>query len=282
MNNLLLRAVSGSIYVLIILFCILMGATWFWAVISIFAILALHEVQSTLNHTEKTSTIIRGFDLCSISIYFLLLGFSLIFTNQSQLNDCFLYIFIAASIYISLRVVIAVYSRSQASLFSFMASAMSMAYIAVPLTCLILSYILGGKNIVLATFVFIWLNDTGAYLSGITLGRHKLCQRLSPKKSWEGFWGGFILCVIGGIVASYILYGELSILTLFWAIYAAVVSVAGTFGDLFESLIKRKNGVKDSGKIIPGHGGILDRIDSLLAVNPFTLLFVLILNLFFN
>lgn len=281
MNNLLLRAVSGSIYVLIILFCILMGATWFWAVISIFAILALHEVQSTLNHTEKTSTIIRGFDLCSISIYFLLLGFSLIFTNQSQFNDCFLYIFIVSSIYISLRVFIAVYSRSQTSLFSFMASAMSMAYIAVPLTCLILSYILGGKNIVLATFIFIWLNDTGAYLSGITLGRHKLCQRLSPKKTWEGFWGGFILCVIGGIVASYILYDEFFILTLFWAVYAAVVSVAGTFGDLFESLIKRKNGVKDSGKIIPGHGGILDRIDSLLAVNPFTLLFVLILNYFF-
>ena len=115
--------------------------------------------------------------------------------------------------------------------------------------------------ILLAIFVCIWVNDTGAYLAGSTLGKHKLFPSVSPKKSWEGFVGGFIASVlVSGLMLG---WEPLALL------YGAIISVAGTWGDLFESMIKRQIGVKDSGNIIPGHGGILDRIDSLLFVLPF-------------
>ena len=118
-----------------------------------------------------------------------------------------------------------------------------------------------AKVIFFLAFIAIWVNDSGAYLAGSQLGRHKLFPSLSPNKSWEGFVGGFIATVL---VSYFLMEGSLLGL-----VYGAVISVAATWGDLFESMLKRKAGVKDSGKVIPGHGGILDRIDSLLFVLPF-------------
>ena len=118
-----------------------------------------------------------------------------------------------------------------------------------------------GYSLLFLAFIAIWVNDSGAYLAGSQLGRHKLFPSLSPNKSWEGFVGGFIATVL---VSYFLMEGSLLGL-----VYGAVISVAATWGDLFESMLKRKAGVKDSGKVIPGHGGILDRIDSLLFVLPF-------------
>jgi phosphatidate cytidylyltransferase len=114
----------------------------------------------------------------------------------------------------------------------------------------------------------IWLNDTGAYCVGSLLGKHRLCERLSPKKSWEGFFGGLVFCIAAGIVASYILSDSIYSFMIITISLGVVVCVFATVGDLFESLIKRTLHVKDSGNLIPGHGGILDRIDSLLFVAP--------------
>lgn len=113
--------------------------------------------------------------------------------------------------------------------------------------------------LLLTMFVCIWVNDSGAYLAGSAFGKHKLFPSVSPKKSWEGFFGG--------LVASTIAAG----LLLGWeqAYYGVLIAVVSTWGDLFESMVKRSVGVKDSGNILPGHGGILDRIDSLLFVLPF-------------
>lgn len=143
---------------------------------------------------------------------------------------------------------------------------------------LVSAYIIGrSKWFVLMVFIMIWLNDTGAYLSGRAFGRHKLCERLSPKKTWEGFWGGFALCVLAGVAYPFFgMYDPTLWHVLSWGVFGATVSAAATFGDLFESLIKRTLGVKDSGNLIPGHGGILDRIDSLLAVAPLALIFAII------
>jgi phosphatidate cytidylyltransferase len=113
-------------------------------------------------------------------------------------------------------------------------------------------------------FALIWVNDTGAYCVGSTMGKHRLCERLSPKKSWEGFWGGMAFCVIASVIYALIMnYNVLASVA-----FGIIVSLFATFGDLFESLLKRSAGVKDSGKLIPGHGGVLDRIDSLLFVAP--------------
>jgi len=119
--------------------------------------------------------------------------------------------------------------------------------------------------------VLLWANDTGAYLVGITLGKHRLFERISPKKSWEGFFGG----MAAAVGAAFLIDGWLAITSLEgWIILALLVSIGGTFGDLVESMLKRSAGVKDSGSIMPGHGGFLDRFDSVLIAWPMMFLFI--------
>jgi phosphatidate cytidylyltransferase len=113
----------------------------------------------------------------------------------------------------------------------------------------------------LALFIFIWVNDTGAYLVGSLIGRHHLAERISPKKSWEGFLGGLLFT---GIAASAFAHIQPEIPCHHWIGLALATAIFATWGDLVESQIKRTIGVKDSGKTLPGHGGFLDRFDSLL------------------
>lgn len=128
-----------------------------------------------------------------------------------------------------------------------------------------------SPGIVIGFFLLIWANDTGAYLSGVTMGRHKLMPAISPKKTWEGFFGGFLLAA----AAAFFLSGLLGVVDrLHWIIISIFVSVAGTYGDLAESMLKRSSGVKDSGNIMPGHGGFLDRFDSTIMAFPLVYLFI--------
>lgn len=128
----------------------------------------------------------------------------------------------------------------------------------------------------LAIYIFIWINDTGAYLSGVTLGRHKLFPRISPKKSWEGSIGGALLTVASAFAIAHF-YTFMN--TWQWIGMALVVVVAGTFGDLTESMIKRQIGIKDSGHMLPGHGGFLDRLDSMLFAIPAVVVYLLAISL---
>ncbi len=118
---------------------------------------------------------------------------------------------------------------------------------------------------VLTIFILVWCSDTFAYLVGRQFGKRKLFERISPKKSWEGFFGGVIFSVLGGVVIA--IFTESAIYE--YVIYALLISSLGTIGDLIESMLKRSLGVKDSGNILPGHGGILDRFDAVLFVIPF-------------
>ena len=131
----------------------------------------------------------------------------------------------------------------------------------------------------LSIYVFIWINDTGAYLSGITLGRngkHKLFPRISPKKSWEGSIGGAIATTASAFAVAHF-FPFLNVWQ--WIGMALVVVVFGTFGDLTESMMKRHLAIKDSGHILPGHGGILDRLDSMLFAIPTVIIYLLVLSL---
>jgi phosphatidate cytidylyltransferase len=128
-----------------------------------------------------------------------------------------------------------------------------------------------SPGIIIGFFLLIWANDTGAYLAGISFGRHKLMERISPKKSWEGFFGGVILAAIVACLLS----GWLGVVDkIHWVIISLIVSIAGTYGDLVESMLKRSIGVKDSGTIMPGHGGFLDRFDSAIISFPLVYLFI--------
>lgn len=128
----------------------------------------------------------------------------------------------------------------------------------------------------LSIYIFIWINDTGAYLSGITLGKHKLYPRISPKKSWEGSIGGALLTVASAFVVAHF-YTFMPLWQ--WIGMALVVVVAGTLGDLTESMMKRYLDIKDSGHILPGHGGFLDRLDSMLFAIPAVVAYLLTLSL---
>jgi phosphatidate cytidylyltransferase len=123
---------------------------------------------------------------------------------------------------------------------------------------------------VLMIFVFIWLNDTGAYLIGSWKGKHRLFQRISPLKSWEGFFGGLAVVIVASLVFSRF-YTEMA--WYYWLAFAVITVVSATWGDLIESLIKRTYGVKDSGNILPGHGGVFDRFDSVVLVSPAVYIF---------
>ena len=123
----------------------------------------------------------------------------------------------------------------------------------------------------LALFVLIWLNDTGAYCIGSLLGKHRLFERISPKKSWEGFGGGLLFALLASQVFAYLLPAYSAIQ---WLGLAVVIVVFGTWGDLIESLLKRQLGIKDSGHLLPGHGGMLDRFDSVLLAIPAAYIYI--------
>lgn len=126
----------------------------------------------------------------------------------------------------------------------------------------------------LGVILLIWSNDTFAYLGGSLFGKHKMIERISPGKTWEGTVFGVLVTIASGyIIGKYILQGDLML----WMALGAVVPVFATVGDLIESMLKREAGVKDSGNIMPGHGGILDRFDSLIFVSPFVVLLMNVL-----
>jgi phosphatidate cytidylyltransferase len=121
-------------------------------------------------------------------------------------------------------------------------------------------------EIILGSLLILWASDSGAYFAGTLFGKHRLFERISPKKSWEGFWGGAALATAMTYALS-LYFQTLTIVD--WLIIGLIIVVGGTFGDLVESLLKRSIEIKDSGDSLPGHGGFLDRFDGLLISAPF-------------
>ena len=163
----------------------------------------------------------------------------------------------------------------------------SQLYIALPFSLLnVLAFTATNNGLVtfntllpLSVFVFLWVNDSGAYCVGSLLGRHKLFPRISPGKSWEGSVGGAVFVLAAAYAISYYLDGSM-LTTPQWLGLGLVVVVFGTWGDLVESLFKRTLGIKDSGSILPGHGGMLDRFDSSLLAIPAAVVYLYTLSLF--
>ena len=162
----------------------------------------------------------------------------------------------------------ALYQKSEEPFTSIAFLICGLIYIILPIstTNLIIQYNSEFQPLLLlSVFILAWCNDTFAYLTGVKFGKHRLFERHSPKKSWEGFVGGFLFTIIAGIVISKFS----NIFAIWhWVAISIIVSTVGTLGDLVESMFKRQMGVKDSGKILPGHGGILDRFDILFIVLP--------------
>lgn len=272
MKNLITRSISGIIYVGLIIGAIFLGNPWFLVLTALFAVLAVNEFENILNQglpRNWAAWVCRILDLAAALVIATIPAMLGMLPHWLTASGTVLII-----CYLLVRFTLALYDKGGDAFRSAAYSVLALMYIAVPLAMLNSIYTM-SMPLVLATFVMIWLNDTGAYCVGSSMGRHRLFERLSPKKSWEGFWGGLAFCVASGIGAKY-LWPQLDFGLVGWMLYGAMVSVLSTWGDLFESLLKRTCGVKDSGKLIPGHGGILDRIDSLLFVSMGTFVFILL------
>lgn len=275
MKKIVIRALSGAVYVGLIVASILCANGKFFPLLcSLFALLAVIEFDRLASHGALRSACVRALDIILCVMPSLTIAFSSLAPSQYIYTGTFF----AAGFYAAIlmvRVVFTLYSREGAPVRSLAYSFLAIAYIAIPLFMASMLADSSTRYVLLLVFVLIWINDTGAYLTGTAFGRHRLCERLSPKKSWEGFVGGLLFSAAAGIAGAVMFSVDLYSLTpLGGAILGVVVSVLATWGDLFESLLKRTAEVKDSGHIMPGHGGILDRIDSFLFVAPVVALFL--------
>lgn len=271
MKNLVLRTISGIVYVALIT-ATLMLYTYtsipFALLFAFVTVVGIHEMHKMLKPEIKSTAFIDFLGgLCVLGSFYL-------YCNN-ELNS-FLWIVPTMS-YLLLRFAIQLFSPLSESIMSIQKSLLSVFYVSVPIGLMFLVMEITNPRILLAVFGMVWLYDSGAYVFGSLFGRHKLFERISPKKSWEGALGGCLADLLVGLVC-YTFLNEFfrgpDLCS--WLLLSAVVAVSATFGDLVESMFKRTAGVKDSGHLIPGHGGMLDRIDSMLFVVPATLLFFIV------
>jgi phosphatidate cytidylyltransferase len=269
MKNLLLRTLTGAIYVVVITGGILGGFYTFLALFSVVAFACLWEFYGLINR-QKSLRINRWHNG---------LGGVVLFVSAAMCAAGFVLpqIFLIYIMYIVSVFVLEVYGKGGDPMARLAAVLLGQVYIALPLAVLpflafpsIFSSLISfglvdlptyNPILVLALFVFIWVNDTGAYLVGSRFGKHRLIERISPLKSWEGFFGGILLTLAAAFVFAHF---ESGISCYHWMGLALAVAIFATWGDLIESLIKRTLCVKDSGRTLPGHGGFLDRFDSFL------------------
>lgn len=264
MNETLKRAISGAVYIIVLLGCILHSKESLAMLFGMFLVIGVYEFTKFVQINRYISI-------------FLAAGTYILLWNQHKnflVNDSITFF----TAIISIGLLVFLFKQNESSFKMGTKYLILFGYIIFPF--IITNYIAMGvkgynPKILVTVLVLIWSNDTFAYLVGKNFGKTKLLPLVSPKKTVEGFFGGMFFTIISGIILAKFYIGA-NILYI-WIIIAIIVSVFSTLGDLIESKFKRVAGIKDSGKIMPGHGGILDRLDSIIFVIPFINLFYLIL-----
>ncbi|UPZ13968.1 phosphatidate cytidylyltransferase [Flavobacterium humidisoli] len=292
MNETLKRAISGAVYIALLLTSILFSTESFITLFGVFLIITIYEFSNIVN-LNKVFSILFGTLIYSsiilVSHYnkqttkFLNDTFNTNISLETNIKQLDL-ILLAITIVVSIKCIIFLFYDSVQKVSTSSKYLYLLGYITLPFVFIVkISFGTNDYNpkIILGLFVLIWTNDTFAYLVGKSMGKHKLFERVSPKKTIEGFLGGVVFAAFAGFLISKLYiqpkpeFSNTSILI--WTIIALIVSIFGTIGDLIESKFKRIAGIKDSGSIMPGHGGILDRLDSVIFVAPIIFLFYQIL-----
>lgn len=280
-NNFIQRAITGIIFVGVLIGCILGGPISFTLLFALITALTIHEFGVIIS---KQPDVEINKPICMLAGVFLFFGFAYLGVMPGQTEILIPYLFLIIYLLVS-----ELYLKKKNPLNNWAYAMMSQIYIALSFAMLnVLAYHSIGNEgelsnyqvqynpiLPLSIFIFTWINDTGAYCTGMLFGKHRLFERISPKKSWEGSIGGGVFSIIAAIVmAHYFPFMPISI----WIGLALTVVIFGTLGDLTESLLKRTIGIKDSGNILPGHGGMLDRFDSTLMAVPAAVVYLYIIS----
>ena len=281
MSTFTTRLISGTVYVALIVLALTLSLVWgLWILLSFFAVAGIIEFNQ-LTRVNRPYIFRIVLD-CAAAVWLLYAT-----AQYGMAISHGLGIFLPYLLYLLYVVCRSTFLPHKDMLSSLGNSLIGQLYIVAPLALTIKLTLVADPFtsmtqynglLLLAIFIFIWINDTGAYLVGSRWGKRRLAPSISPKKSVEGSIGGLLLVLLSAVVLRLLLFPELSWLSIL--LIAAVVAIFGTIGDLFESSLKRQAGVKDSGKLIPGHGGILDRIDSLLLAVPAVYLLLAVLDLY--
>lgn len=280
-NNFIQRAITGIIFVGVLIGCILGGPISFTLLFALITALTIHEFGVIIS---KQPDVEINKPICMLAGVFLFFGFAYLGVMPGQTEILIPYLFLIIYLLVS-----ELYLKKKNPLNNWAYAMMSQIYIALSFAMLnVLAYHSIGNEgelsnyqvqynpiLPLSIFIFTWINDTGAYCTGMLFGKHRLFERISPKKSWEGSIGGGVFSIIAAIVmAHYFPFMPISI----WIGLALTVVIFGTLGDLTESLLKRTIGIKDSGNILPGHGGMLDRFDGTLMAVPAAVVYLYIIS----
>ena len=279
-NNFIIRTITAIVYAGIMLFCIIKGAIWFLTLFALCTILTTIEYTGLANRHKQANVSRFLAAIAAFTFYAAIAGLAIVPATPILFLP-----FVFTAMVILVR---ELFARKTSPINDLVHTFFPVIYIAFPYALLsMLAFNVeapdSGYNYVipLTLFIFLWANDVGAYCTGCTIGKHKLFERISPKKTWEGSIGGAVLTMVAAFLLHRFLPHLYSFLPVWvWIGMALVVVVAGTLGDLIESLIKREMGIKDSGKILPGHGGMLDRFDSALLAIPATALWFVIASVF--
>ncbi len=278
MKNFIQRAISGALFVAVLVGCILFSPSTFAGLFMLISALAINEFCNLVNQQEGVQVDKR---ICILAGVFLFLCFH--YTGRYPYG---MEIFIPYLILFLHLMISQLYLKKKNPLHNWAYAMLSQMYIALPFALLnvlafhsVESESVSRYNAILplSIFIFNWVNDTGAYCTGMLFGKHRLFERISPKKSWEGSIGGGVFCIIASFVLAHFFP---FMATAAWVGLALTVVVFGTWGDLTESLLKRHLGIKDSGNFLPGHGGILDRFDSTILAVPAAVVYLFIVQMF--
>lgn len=263
LNNFWSRAITGALFVIIIIGSILLSQLLFAILFLCVTLLTLREFYILVNHVKGLKVqVVPGITAAAI-VYI-----SVALVSMEYIGLQFLLINLILPVLLFIN---ELYQKNETPIQNISLTLLGIFYIGMPLALLnmffnpVLSKGEYHPGVLLGFFLILWSFDTFAYLSGTLVGKHKLFPRISPKKTWEGTFGGFVF----GLVAAWILsvfYHDFSLAN--WLIIAGIIMIFGTFGDLAESLIKRSLNIKDSGRVLPGHGGLLDRFDAALFAAP--------------
>ena len=282
MKNFIVRTITGVFFVAAIVTCFLNPR----AMALLFGLvtgMTIWEFAGLVNDRPAVTINRMITTVAGVYLFFAMAGYNSGITPSS--------VFIPYLVSIIYLLVAELYLKAEDPIHNWAYTMMSQIYIALPFSLInVLAFRQSGNDITysylmpLSVFVFLWMNDTGAYLCGSLLGKHKLFPRISPGKSWEGSIGGGILVMAIAVGVYYLTeqYGvnDGGLSAVEWAGLGLTVVIFGTWGDLIESLFKRTLGIKDSGNVLPGHGGMLDRFDSSLLAIPAVVVYLYTLSLF--